>query len=191
MNRFESRLSSLVTQWREANLRRLLRAQGCLFAGAPQLLGRCLPIIDNLGEMRFSEGLCFRGQAYPAGLYTGKAGLLHIGKHVFINQGVTIAAETHIEIGPHSKFGEFVNIADSAYHAVAPGQSTRTASIKIGRNVWIGTRAIVLPGVSIGDHAVVGAGAVVSRDVPARTVVGGVPARPISTFECPDDWHRP
>jgi maltose O-acetyltransferase len=117
----------MLKQRREAKLRRLLRAGGCLLAGTPQLLGRCLPIIENLGEMRFSEGLCFRGQAYSAGLYTGEAGVLRIGKHVFINQGVTLAAETHIEIGSHTKLGEFVHIADSAYHRVAPSQSTRVA----------------------------------------------------------------
>lgn len=82
-------------------------------------------------------------------------------------------------------------MSDTAFHSVSPMASVKAAPIKIGKNVWIGTRAIILPGVTIGDHAVVGAGALVSRDVPPCTVVGGVPARPISTFECPDDWHRP
>ncbi|TVP78938.1 MAG: acyltransferase [Puniceicoccaceae bacterium] len=191
MNRFSHRLSSLVTKWRDAKLGRLLRSKDCVFAGSPRLLGACLPCIENLGEMQFAHGLCLRGLAYPTSLFTGAAGSLDIGENVFINQGVTLAAENRVVIGAHTKLAEFVTITDSTYHAVAPGQSVRIASIQIGRNVWIGTRAIILPGVSIGDHAVIGAGAVVTSDVPPRTVVGGVPARPISTFECTDDWHRP
>jgi acetyltransferase-like isoleucine patch superfamily enzyme len=51
--------------------------------------------------------------------------------------------------------------------------------VRIGNDVWIGTRAIILPGVQIGDGAIIGAGSVVTRDVPALAVVGGVPARVI------------
>ena len=66
----------------------------------------------------------------------------------------------------------------------------KAAPVTIGRNVWIGTRAIILPGVTIGDHSVIGAGAVVSRDVPDRAVVVGSPARIVSRFECADNWKR-
>lgn len=57
------------------------------------------------------------------------------------------------------------------------------APIHIGRNVWIGANATVLPGVTIGDHAVIAAGAVVTKDVPANTVVGGVPAKVIRMMD--------
>lgn len=185
-----SRFSIVIKKWRALRLSCLLRRHGCVYAGTPQLLGRYLPVIENLGKMQFSEQLCFRGHAYRTSLFTGPAGILEVGRDVFINQGVTLAAEERVEIGAHTKVAEFVMIADSAYHAVAPGKPARTSPIRIGRNVWIGSRAIILPGVSIGDHAAIGAGAVVTRDVAPRTVVGGVPARCLSTFECPDDWHR-
>jgi acetyltransferase-like isoleucine patch superfamily enzyme len=58
-------------------------------------------------------------------------------------------------------------------------------------NVWIGRAAIVLPGVTVGRHSVVAAGAIVVDDVPPRSVVAGSPARVVSTFDCPDDWVRP
>ena len=51
-------------------------------------------------------------------------------------------------------------------------------------------RAVILPGVTIGDHAVIGAGSIVSSDIPPRSVAAGVPARVVRTFECPDDWRR-
>ncbi len=59
----------------------------------------------------------------------------------------------------------------------------KLAPIIVGDNVFIGTNAILLPGVKIGDNCVIAAGAVVSRDIPASTVAGGVPARPIKTIE--------
>ena len=57
------------------------------------------------------------------------------------------------------------------------------APIVVGRDVWIGSNATILRGVTIGDGAIIAAGAVVTKDVPPRTVVGGIPARPIRTVE--------
>ncbi|WP_187266988.1 DapH/DapD/GlmU-related protein [Microbacterium hatanonis] len=73
----------------------------------------------------------------------------------------------------------FSSISDSAFHEVVPGEGIRIAPVWIGDDVWLGRGSIVLPGVSIGSGSVVGAGAVVSRDVPEYCVAVGVPARAI------------
>ena len=70
-------------------------------------------------------------------------------------------------------------------HGLEPGDRATTypAPITLGRNVWVGSNATILSGVTIGDNAVVAAGAVVTKDVPADTIVGGVPARPIRRID--------
>ncbi|WP_372642003.1 DapH/DapD/GlmU-related protein [Hyphomicrobium sp.] len=71
-----------------------------------------------------------------------------------------------------------------------PSRATRVAPVRLGVNVWVGRSAILLPGVTIGDHAVIAAGSIVTSDIPARTVAAGAPARPIRSLEVPDGWRR-
>ena len=102
-----------------------------------------------------------------------------LGRNVFINQGCHFMDMGGISIGDDTLIGPNVNLV-SAGHPLAPGERRNgivTAPISIGRNVWIGAAATILPGVTIGDNAVVAAGAVVSRDVAAETLVAGVPTR--------------
>ena len=110
--------------------------------------------------------------------YTDCGKNIHIGKQVFINMGCKFQDQGGIFIGDGALIGHGVVLA-TLNHAMAPeNRSTMIpAPIRIGRRVWIGASATVLPGVTIGDGAVVAAGAVVTRDVPENTVVGGVPAR--------------
>lgn len=85
-----------------------------------------------------------------------------------------------IEIGDGSLIGHNVVLA-TINHSLIPSEKRKNyyAPIKIGQNVWIGSNATILQGVTIGDWAVVAAGAVVSRDVPPYTIVGGIPAKVI------------
>lgn len=110
---------------------------------------------------------------------------IQFGKQVFLNHGVTILDAARVHIGDHVMFGPNV-VVSTATHPMDPEQRQKgleTAHpILIGNNVWIGMGAQILPGVTIGDNSVVGAGAVVTRSVPANTVVGGVPAKVIKVI---------
>ena len=111
---------------------------------------------------------------------------LKIGKHVFINAGCRFQDQGGITIGDGALIGHNVVLA-TVNHEMDPERrgDNLLAPIVLGKNVWIGANATVLPGVTIGNGAVVAAGAVVTRDVPAGTVVGGVPARFLRNVEEP------
>ena len=109
---------------------------------------------------------------------------IHIGKNVFINCCCHFQDHGGIYIGDGTLIGSHVVLA-TINHGQNPVERSDNlpAPIRIGKNVWIGSRSTVLPGVTIGDGAVVAAGAVVTKDVPPNTVVGGVPAREIKKVE--------
>lgn len=116
--------------------------------------------------------------------YTDFGKNITIGKDVFINSGCHFQDQGGIEIGDGSLIGHNVVLA-TINHDLDPKENRKNhyAPIKIGAHVWIGSNATVLPGVTVGDWAVVAAGAVVTKDVPPMTVVGGVPARVIKAVK--------
>ena len=101
-----------------------------------------------------------------------------LGKRVFINSGCTFQDQGGVVIGDDCLIGHNTVLA-TLNHDLAPSRRAdmHPAPIMIGRNVWIGSNATVLPGVTIGDDAVVAAASVVTKDVPERSVVVGSPAR--------------
>lgn len=107
---------------------------------------------------------------------------LHIslGAHVFLNFGCVILDCAPVSIGDRTQIGPGVQIL-TPDHPREPGPREAglefARAIRIGRNVWIGGGALILPGVTVGDDAIVGAGSVVTRDVPAGATVVGNPAR--------------
>lgn len=106
---------------------------------------------------------------------------VRVGRNVFINHGCTLSDIGGIDIGDEVLLAPNVSLLSSG-HPVESFERTRrvtAAPIVIGRNVWIGAGATVLQGVTVGDDSVIAAGAVVTRDVPPSTLVGGVPARVI------------
>ena len=116
--------------------------------------------------------------------YTDFGKNISIGRDVFINSGCHFQDQGGITIGDGSLIGHNVVLA-TINHALSPSQKRKNlyAPITIGSNVWIGSNAVILQGVTIGEWAVVAAGAVVTKDVPPYTVVGGIPAKVMKKVE--------
>lgn len=110
--------------------------------------------------------------------YTDFGKNIHVGKDVFINACCHFQDHGGVTIGDGCQIGHGVVFA-TINHGLSPEnrKSSYPAPIVLGRNVWIGSNSTILQGVSIGDNAVVAAGAVVTKDVPANMIVAGVPAR--------------
>lgn len=109
---------------------------------------------------------------------------IHFGERVFVNSGCRFQDQGGITIGDDALIGHNVVIA-TLNHAIDPAQRavTEPAPVRLGARVWIGANATILPSVTIGDGAIVAAGAVVTKKVPPNTIVGGVPARFIRAIE--------
>lgn len=109
---------------------------------------------------------------------------IHLGKNVFINSGCKFQDQGGIYIGDDALIGHNVVLA-TLNHEEDPEKRGNLcpAPIKIGNKVWIGSNATILPGVTIGDGAIIAAGAVVTKDVKEKTVVGGVPAKLIKKID--------
>ena len=121
-----------------------------------------------------------------APLHVERPDLLSIGPEAFLNVDVTIANGDMVSIGERTLVGPGVKFC-TTYHHLDPDERARDPSAKakpivVGKNVWIGAGAILMPGVRIEDDAVIAAGSVVTRDVASRTVVAGCPAVVKKTF---------
>ena len=107
---------------------------------------------------------------------------VHFGKNVYANYNLTMVDDTHIYVGDNTMIGPNVTIA-TAGHPIDPAlrdvQAQFNMEVHIGRNVWIGGGCVLLPGVSIGDNTVIGAGSIVTKDIPANVVAYGNPCRVI------------
>ena len=116
--------------------------------------------------------------------YTDCGKNITVGKNVFINSGCRFQDQGGISIGDGTLIGHNVVLA-TLNHGISPDErhDLFPAPIHIGKNVWIGANATVLPGVTIGDNTVIAAAAVVTKDVPANVVVAGVPAKVIRKTE--------
>ena len=105
---------------------------------------------------------------------------VHFGNNVYANFNLTMVDDTHIYVGDCTMFGPNVTVA-TAGHPILPELREKAYQfnmpVHIGRNCWLGAGVIVLPGINIGDNTVVGAGSVVTKDLPANVVAVGNPCR--------------
>lgn len=110
--------------------------------------------------------------------YTDFGQNIHIGKNVFVNHACTFMDRGGITLEDNVLVGPKVNLI-TTNHPTEPGQRRSTISkpIVLKQGAWVGANVTVMPGVTIGENAIVGAGAVVTKDVPANSIVAGVPAR--------------
>ncbi|RDV14868.1 acyltransferase [Pontibacter diazotrophicus] len=129
--------------------------------------------IDKGGKIRFKGNFEFHTGIF---ITVNKGALLEIGSG-YTNNDVEISCFKSIRIGHGVAISKGVIIRDSDNHIVNGNTKNVSLPIVIGDHVWIGLRAIVLKGVTIGEGAIIAAGSVVNRDVPARCLVAGVPAK--------------
>ena len=105
---------------------------------------------------------------------------VHFGKNVYANFGLTLVDDTHIYVGDYTMIAPNVVIA-TAGHPINPELREKAYQfnlpVHIGRNCWIGAGALIMPGVTIGDNTVIGAGSVVTKDIPANVIAVGNPCR--------------
>ena len=119
-------------------------------------------VVESFSCINNAVGDVIIGDHTRVGLHNTVIGPVTIGSHVNLAQGITVTALNH-------------NFAEKDLRIDEQGVSTNP--VTIGNDIWIGANAVILPGVTIGDHSVVAAGAVVTKDVPPHTLVAGVPAK--------------
>ena len=124
-------------------------------------------VVESYSCVNNAVGDVVIGHHTRVGLHNTIIGPVTIGNHVNLAQGITVTALNHNFSDPDKRIDE---------------QGVSTSPVTIGDDIWIGANAVILPGVTIGSHAVVAAGAVVTKDVPPHTLVAGVPAKVIKTI---------
>lgn len=188
----EVRRGVIIAVWRtEARWRGLELGRGIIFNGRPYLHR------EPDSRIVIGAGVCLNsslrsnpiGCARPVSLRTMRSRAeIILGAGVGLS-GVSICAAQRVEIGEGTFVGADAVIFDNDFHAPvgewswgAPA-ADNPKPVSIGRGVFIGARAIILKGVTIGDRAIIGAGAVVTKDVPARAIAAGNPARVVSAVK--------
>jgi acetyltransferase-like isoleucine patch superfamily enzyme len=176
--------------------RRLLTPAGHRWrSDGPFFLGRGLELkVEPRGEIRFGR-FVWIGDGTKIRCHEG---VVEVGDKTVMGQECTISAYQRVRIGKECVIADRAMFIDFDHGIVEVERPIRLQGIykrdvEVGNNVWIGYGACVLRGVSIGDNSVIGTNSVVTKDVPANAVVGGIPARIIRMREAPRDlrWERP
>jgi len=164
----------------------------CERVGVRLELEGAIPLIIGNGAIEIGDDVLVGSKnTWTVGFKVSTDARLVIGNRVSINYDTMISVAKCVSIGDDTMMAATVQIYDNPSHPLSPARRLRRESfaidearpVVIGRNVWIGTAAIILRGVTIGDNAVVAAGSVVTKSVPANAVVAGNPAKIIKTLE--------
>lgn len=143
------------------------------------------PVVKTRGKLIIRDRARIVSTIATTELVAEEGGTLEIGESTFINYGCSISAGKLVRIGARCNIGTHCMIIDNAFHELDPARRhlrPESNPIIIEENVWLGGRVIVLPGVTIGRDSVVGAGSVVTSDIPAGVIAAGVPARVIRSL---------
>lgn len=181
--------------WRYLWRRLLTRAGWRWRSEGPFFLGKRLELkIEPRGQIRFGR-FTWIGDGTKIRCHEG---VVEIGAKTVMGQECTISAYQRVRIGDECVIADRAMFIDFDHGMVEVERPIRLQGIykrdvEVGNNVWIGYGACILRGVSVGDNSVVGTNTVVTKDVPANAVVGGIPARIIRMREAPRElrWERP
>jgi acetyltransferase-like isoleucine patch superfamily enzyme len=170
---WERAYSAVSVTWLRAYGVRIGR--GCMIRGPVRVIGDPRRVTIG-GGSSLHGGVTFWTHDYGPG-----HGEITLGRRVTCLSGVTFNSYARIEVGDDTAFGDGCYVQDND-HGTEPGtpvmrQPSHGSPVAIGQDVWFGARCIVLKGVRIGDHTVVGAGSVVVKSLPADSVAVGVPCR--------------
>lgn len=175
-----SRRAQVGLLWPALNARWQLR-HADVIGSRVRLSGRAK--IVNEGRMTIGDRVRLDSTVAKLELVALAGGHLEIAENAFINYGTSIVAAAHVRVGEDCLIGTHVMVMDCDFHRVEDkAWDTNGEPIILEPRVWLGNRSIVLKGVTVGHDSVVAAGAVVTKDVPPRTVVAGNPARVVRSF---------
>ena len=157
-----------------AAARLMLRDLSALGPGA-RLMGKAR--VENRGRATAGSGLVLRATFLPIDLLTGVRGTISIGDGVWVNFGTVIAAASSVKIGDRTMIGQHCIVSDVEVPERVFDDEIEAKPIEIGNDVWLAGRVTLMPGVKIGDGAVITAGSIVTSDIPPNVIAGGSPAR--------------
>lgn len=140
-------------------------------------------VINNGGRMVIGDKVIIDSITARAEFAVQENATLEIGAHSYINYGTSISAYQDVKLGRYCRIGTYCNISDNDFHGIEDRMTVPPSSpVVLEDNVWLGAKVIVLKGVTIGHDSVIGAGSVVTKDIPPRSIAVGMPARVIRTF---------
>ena len=175
-----------MTRWTRARGRMRAKLWGVrrgVRVGRGVVVGnRCRLIVERGAAVVLGDGCQIDDGSTLAAYRTGR---LVLGPGAFVGHHGTLAAHRSVTVGAGTYLAELVSVRDHDHAVGSPPSSGRVdvAPVEVGRDAWLGAKVTVLRGARIGDRTVVGANAVVRRDVPANTVAAGIPARVVRTLE--------